>query len=110
MATLKDTIAADLASGDLDDLFETVDWGGTETKAMVESVPIEEQFDAMGGPILSSQRIFKFSRQTLLEIDADYADTTLGTKITYSGRSWDIDEVTERPEWPMVVVRAQMRN
>lgn len=107
MATLREEIEADLVSGELEDLFEDVKWGRTALRAMVEIAGVAESFDDLGGPQLESVQEFKFRRKDILEIDPDLA--TYGEAITYAGRVYDVTTVEDRPDHPLLVVRATLR-
>lgn len=105
--TLRDEIEADLAGGELEDLFEDVTWGGHLLRAMVEIVPVVEDAGDMGGPILEAAPEFKFRRRDVLSVDL--TGKTYGQPITYAGRTYDVDSVDDRPAHPMLVVRATLR-
>lgn len=105
---LADEIATDIQSSDFeDDLFVDVLWGSFSVKAIPAITGVEENMDDPGGVVLSDQREFKFRRT---EIDGISSDLSMfGTKITYNGRTYDVDDVDERPGWPLLVVTATLR-
>lgn len=108
MATLNEEIEGDLFSGELDDLFEDVSWGDYPVKAMVSVVGVEESLDEFGGATLSAVKEFKFRRKELVALHTDLS--MFSDEIEYNGRTYDVNEVHERPGHPVIAVRATLRN
>ena len=106
--TLKEELAADLGeAGELADLYEPVTLEGKATFAMVESVPIQNEFDEFGGPVFSADGEFKFD---LVELERLGFDADLdGKKVVYGTDVYDINRVSVRPGWPQVVCRGTLR-
>jgi len=105
--TLAAEIEADIFSPDLeDDLFESVLWGANTVLALVEVSGVSEDL-ASGGLVYSDERVFKFRRLEIEGIETDLS--AFGKVITYNGRTYDIDEVDERPGWPLIEVTATLR-
>lgn len=105
---LADEFKADLSGGELDDLFEPVKWGRHTINAMVQIAGVQEEFTELGGPMFAAVREFSFRRSDLLAIDLDFS--TFGERIIYADRKYDVNEVHERPGWPLVTVRATLRS
>jgi hypothetical protein len=98
--TLNQELSADLASGELADLFETVTLDGAAKSAMVSDDPIGEELE-IGGQRLSSEKEFKFRRSV--------AVPTRSSVIVYGGNTFDVTSILDRPGHPLVAVRAMMR-
>lgn len=105
--SLREEIAADIASGDLADLFQDCTLNGKAAKAMVSTTATIEGMDAMGGTMLSGERQFKFERQPLLEIKSTLK--MLNDVITFAGRTYDVTEIDDRPGHPIVIINAVLR-
>jgi len=104
---LTEEIQADLYSGELDDLFQPVEWGYHILKAMVETAATIEGMDDLGGTVLRGERQFKFRRRDLVEIDEDFE--MIGDVIHFAGRVYDVMEIEDRPDHPIVIVRGDLR-
>lgn len=105
--TLKDEIETDIFSGELDDLFSDVTWNGKPIKAMAEPAATIEGMDQFGGPMLVGERQFKFRRRDLLALKATHFGA--GNVICYGSEVYDVREVENRGEHPIVVVKAELR-
>ena len=106
--TLAEEIAADMESDEIvADLFSDCKWNGHPVKAMIEPTAIVEGMDSLGGPMLTGERQFKFRRSDLRKISANLG--MIGDVITYSGKSYDVTELDERPNHPVIIVKTELR-
>lgn len=99
-------MAADLASGELQDLYEAVTVDGTATQAMTEIVGVESVFDDLGGPQDAAVREFKFDAAVL---DALKLAIRVGMKIEFAGDVYDVNHISKRPGFPQLAVRGTLR-
>ena len=104
--SLRDEIARDIASGELEDLFQDCTWNGKPIRAMVETSATVEGMDGLGGPMLTGTRQFKFRRQDLLELRGNLK--MLRDVIRFAGRKYDVTEIEDRPGHPIVIVTAEL--
>ena len=90
----------DLASDELDDLYEQVKVSGIELRAMVDLINVVDSFDTLGGPISRSVQEFKFDRDDLIQKDLEIV---MGTRIDYDGQRYDVTQIAPRPDFPQFV-------
>lgn len=105
--TLRDEIKVDIYSGELDDLFDAVEWNGKAVVAMVEASSTVEGMDSLGGPMLSGEKQFKFRRDDLRKVTRNLG--MIGDLIEYAGKTYDVTEIDDRPDHPLIVVTATLR-